>query len=627
MGDYFATGDGNDTLKVGNGDDVVYAGVGNDVVEGGTGNRAVDAGDGNDRVTLGAGSTTIKAGSGDDTIDLVNDGNTQVVEGGPGADALTLTFRDSYSTSEYGVTLADGTAMTLNSNSSWEANATIVWENSPSATEIVNGVTVAKAQIVNGVSVSGLERLLLATGNGNDTLTNLTVNTDDVFITGAGDDTVNAGGGNDRIEGGTGNNRLGGGSGADKFVLNALAVDTITDFSKAESDQLDLATVLAQLVGYVSGNPFDTAKGYLALMQTADGVRVLVDMDGKAGAAHSFKTIATLNNLTAGAVGSAQFAQGFTPTVLLNHAPTGMDKTLSLAETATHTFAVADFGFTDPNDNPANSLLALKLSMLPSAGSLALNGAAVTAGQTVLAADIGTGKLKFTPAVKDAAYTTQLTFQVQDDGGTANGGIDIDPTPNTLSFNVTSLAKANQTITFGTAPSVIFNGTGTVSATGGASGNPVTLISQTTGVCTFGNIVNNGVSVSATVTGVAAGACTIAADQTGNASYNAATQATLNFQISLGKALSITNLNPAFGGVTGDAGGIVCGTSCNARYLDGTTVRLTAIPLPGYQFSGWGGSCLGYGNSCTLTMDTDKSVTAKFEVFNKKRRKSWRLLF
>src|SRR5439155_25782803 len=32
---------------------------------------------------------------------------------------------------------------------------------------------------------------------------------------------------------------------------------------------------------------------------------------------------------------------------------------------------------------------------------------------------------------------SSFLFQVQDDGGTFNGGIDLDPTPNTMTFNVT----------------------------------------------------------------------------------------------------------------------------------------------------------------------------------------------
>ena len=62
--------------------------------------------------------------------------------------------------------------------------------------------------------------------------------------------------------------------------------------------------------------------------------------------------------------------------------------------------------------------------------------------------------------------------------------------------------KANQTITFGPAPTVVVGGIGTLSANGGASGNPVIFSSQTAAVCT---------TIDGTVTGVAAGTCTIAA--------------------------------------------------------------------------------------------------------------------
>ncbi|MBL8512984.1 MAG: fibronectin type III domain-containing protein, partial [Betaproteobacteria bacterium] len=63
-----------------------------------------------------------------------------------------------------------------------------------------------------------------------------------------------------------------------------------------------------------------------------------------------------------------------------------------------------------------------------------------------------------------------------------------------------------QTITFGTAPTPTFvvNGTFTVSATGGLSGNPIVYSSLTTSVCT---------ASSATVTMLALGTCTIAANQ------------------------------------------------------------------------------------------------------------------
>src|SRR5207253_1864313 len=112
-------------------------------------------------------------------------------------------------------------------------------------------------------------------------------------------------------------------------------------------------------------------------------------------------------------------------------------------ENVPYTFASADFGFTDPNDNPANALLAVKITTLPGAGTLTDNGVAVTAGQFVTATDISSGLLVFTPATNanGAAYAS-FTFQVQDDGGTANGGVDLDQSPKTLTINVTSVNNA-----------------------------------------------------------------------------------------------------------------------------------------------------------------------------------------
>ena len=173
--------------------------------------------------------------------------------------------------------------------------------------------------------------------------------------------------------------------------------------------------------------------------------------------------------------------------------------------------------------------------------------------------------------------------------------------------------KGKQTIIFGTAPLVVFGGTGMVKATGGASGNPVTFSSQTTGVCTVSG---------STVTGVLAGRCTIAAFQVGNLNYNDVLH-TQSFDVTQINLLSVSNANSAKGTVTSDTGGIICGATCSSNFANGTPVKLTAIPISGYQFSGWGGNCVGYGNSCILTMDTAKTVTASFDVFKKKRRPSW----
>jgi trimeric autotransporter adhesin len=72
---------------------------------------------------------------------------------------------------------------------------------------------------------------------------------------------------------------------------------------------------------------------------------------------------------------------------------------------------------------------------------------------------------------------------------------------------------------------VTVGATGTVSATGGASGEVGIFTSTATSVYTVRGV--NGL----TVTGVTAGACVIAANQIGNTNYSAAPQVTLNISI------------------------------------------------------------------------------------------------
>jgi hypothetical protein len=84
-----------------------------------------------------------------------------------------------------------------------------------------------------------------------------------------------------------------------------------------------------------------------------------------------------------------------------------------------------------------------------------------------------------------------------------------------------TIAKANQTISFGLAPRVKVNSTGTVSATA-TSRLTVTYTSATSSVCTISG---------PRVTGKKVGTCTINANQPGNSSYNAAPQLKKTFPV------------------------------------------------------------------------------------------------
>jgi hypothetical protein len=122
----------------------------------------------------------------------------------------------------------------------------------------------------------------------------------------------------------------------------------------------------------------------------------------------------------------------------VNDAPAGTSGTLTAVKNTAYKFKAADFGFTDPNDNPANTLLAVKIALPPSAGIIQDNGIAVTMNQFISAADIATGKLVFTPNSNLVGGPFFLCkFQVEDNGGTANGGVNLDPTAKILDVKIT----------------------------------------------------------------------------------------------------------------------------------------------------------------------------------------------
>src|SRR5258705_399729 len=119
----------------------------------------------------------------------------------------------------------------------------------------------------------------------------------------------------------------------------------------------------------------------------------------------------------------------------VNDAPSGANNTVTTNENTAYTFTAADFGFSDPNDSPANAFLAVKITTLPSGGTLSDNGVAVTLSQFVSVTDINGGLLKFTPAANaNGSPEASFTFQVQDNGATAGSGVDLDPTANTMTI-------------------------------------------------------------------------------------------------------------------------------------------------------------------------------------------------
>ncbi len=118
----------------------------------------------------------------------------------------------------------------------------------------------------------------------------------------------------------------------------------------------------------------------------------------------------------------------------VNDEPAGADNTVSTLEDSDYTFTVADFGF---SDSDGDNLQAIRIDALPLNGSLELSGVAVSAGDFIAVAEITGGNLTFSPGANaNGAGYASFAFQVQDDGGTLNSGVDLDATPNTITIDV-----------------------------------------------------------------------------------------------------------------------------------------------------------------------------------------------
>ncbi len=114
-------------------------------------------------------------------------------------------------------------------------------------------------------------------------------------------------------------------------------------------------------------------------------------------------------------------------------APAGTDFTATFAEDTTYTIRTSNFGFTDPNDFPANTFAGVRIASLPALGSLTLNNVPVTLGQTIPVANLNANQLRYRPAVNGQGPNyASFTFQVQDNAASSN----LDLTPNLFTFNV-----------------------------------------------------------------------------------------------------------------------------------------------------------------------------------------------
>ena len=119
---------------------------------------------------------------------------------------------------------------------------------------------------------------------------------------------------------------------------------------------------------------------------------------------------------------------------MTNTAPTGADNRVETTPGTAYTFTADDFGFADAD---GDSLASVTIATLPSPGTLALDGTAVSADDVIPSADIDADKLTFTPAPGERGTTyASFTFKVND------GTVDSD-SPYTMTIDATYGAPRN----------------------------------------------------------------------------------------------------------------------------------------------------------------------------------------
>lgn len=205
-------------------------------------------------------------------------------------------------------------------------------------------------------------------------------------------------------------------------VLSALAAGGV-NVTGSGSQSLTLSGTLADINAYLAAS---TRPSYTPAANSTSSVTL---------------TMTTNDNGNTGGMALVDIDTATISVTPVNDAPSGTDNTVTINEDATYTFSAASFGFSDAADSPANSFAAVVITTLPTNGVLALGGTPVTAGQVISAANFG--NLTFTPAANaNGIGLASFTFQVRDNGGTANGGQDTDQTPNSFTFNVTAVNDA-----------------------------------------------------------------------------------------------------------------------------------------------------------------------------------------
>ena len=215
------------------------------------------------------------------------------------------------------------------------------------------------------------------------------------------------------------------------------------------------------IANYVAGQDTlsFTPQSGISVLSNANGVLTLTGTASAANYATALQSVLYANSSDAPTVGNRTinvavtdatglFSNTAVATVAVsgvNDAPLGVNASVTTALNTPYILRTADFVFTDVENNALN---AVKFTTAPaSTGTLQWNSGGlgtwtnVAANDTISASDINLGRVRLLPAIGVPGNAT-FTFQVQDNGGTAAGGVDTDTVANNFTVRVLSGTNA-----------------------------------------------------------------------------------------------------------------------------------------------------------------------------------------
>jgi hypothetical protein len=156
----------------------------------------------------------------------------------------------------------------------------------------------------------------------------------------------------------------------------------------------------------------------------------------------------------------------------------------------------------------------------------------------------------------------------------------------------------------------------TKSGSGSATGN-VTIGGLKCGAASCANFGTNGATVALTADpgSAAFGGWTGACSGTGTSCtvvINGKTQVDANFLKVFTLSVGRSNSGAVAATPSGRDRALSCGSTCSAKFADGTAVVLTATPVAGKTFLNWTGGCTGTALTCAINITKDTSVNAVF---------------